>query len=642
MFTALFATRLPACLPKLAVTAVVCWGLGTNTNFDSTNITPALLWLAPSAAENAQASNDAATPLQVLSPKDAKLYEQIFAAQQQSDWKTADADIASLKDQRLLGHVLADRYQHQPATYEQLQAWLEKYADLPEAGEFYNQALALGGRKGANLPTPTSAGVWSGSDTYAISTGFRFTPVDRKATPAARRLIARLNHALHQGKPIAAETLLDGERRHRTLTPEEASNVEGLIAASYFYNGQTTFAHNMAEEGARQQNPLALWIAGLTAWKQGDPRDAGKAFTLLAAQSDLSGWDRAAAAFWASRALKRTGDMKDARYWLERAAQHPHSFYGLMAAQLLGDEASWSWELPKLDDQQLAMLSHQKAGAQALALLQIGQRDLAESELRHINPQGRRDLQEAMLALASDQRMPSLALQLGGVATKTNGEPYDAALYPLPPWEPTNGFTVDRALLFALMKHESQFDPLAVSDRGACGLMQLLPATAKLMSYDGAVKGAHSCSGTLLEPSVNIALGQKYVVNLEEQPLIGDNLLLLLAAYNGGPGKLAHWMHEDDKRSRHPVSHRRTFEKEDPLLFLESMPLRQTHDYVEQVLIHYWYYRARLGENEDSLGELAHGEWPRLKPPEQTRPLPKGTKEAMLTDGRIVLASTQK
>jgi hypothetical protein len=117
--------------------------------------------------------------------------------------------------------------------------------------------------------------------------------------------------------------------------------------------------------------------------------------------------------------------------------------------------------------------------------------------------------------------------------------------------------------------------------------------------------------------------------------------LLLLAAYNGGPGKLAHWMHEDDRKTKHPVSHRRIFEKEDPLLFLESMPLRQTHDYVEQVLIHYWYYRARLGESEDSLTELVHGEWPRLKPPEKVRPLPKGTKEAELPNGIIQLADNR-
>ena len=123
--------------------------------------------------------------------------------------------------------------------------------------------------------------------------------------------------------------------------------------------------------------------------------------------------------------------------------------------------------------------------------------------------------------------------------------------------------------------------------------------------------------------------------------LIGDNLLLLLAAYNEEACmcKLGRFMHEDSKHLTHIATLRHNFEKEDPLLFLESLPLRQTHDYVQQVLIHYWFYRARLGENESSLTELAHGQWPRLAPPDENRPLPKGTKEAALPVKNLVIVS---
>jgi soluble lytic murein transglycosylase-like protein len=220
---------------------------------------------------------------------------------------------------------------------------------------------------------------------------------------------------------------------------------------------------------------------------------------------------------------------------------------------------------------------------------------MAEDELRHLNPQGHHDLQEAMLALAEAARMPSVALQLGGLATNDNGKRYDAALYPVPPWEPEQGFQVDRALLYALIRHESQFDPTAVSDRGACGLMQLMPTTANLIA-NHRVAG-HGCSDRLLEPSYNMALGQKYVRHLAGQPMIGDNLLFLLAAYNGGPSKVSRWVDDDSRR--------------DPLLFIESLPVRETHDYVQQVLLHYWTYRARLAEPQTSLAQLAHGQWPR-------------------------------
>jgi soluble lytic murein transglycosylase-like protein len=206
------------------------------------------------------------------------------------------------------------------------------------------------------------------------------------------------------------------------------------------------------------------------------------------------------------------------------------------------------------------------------------------------------------------------------------------------------GFKIDRALLYALIRHESQFDPLAVSDRGACGLMQLLPATAKLMTDNVADRESErNCSGRLRDPAFNMALGQKYVRHLTDQPLIGDNLMLLLAAYNEGPGKLARGLHAGElkaKRMRGISSHRE-YEKEDPLLFLESLPTRETHDYIEQVLMHYWGYRARLDEPETSLTELAHGQWPRYAPPPATTHSPKGTREASLPADGLKVASNQ-
>ena len=198
-----------------------------------------------------------------------------------------------------------------------------------------------------------------------------------------------------------------------------------------------------------------------------------------------------------------------------------------------------------------------------------------------------------MLSLADKEHMPALALQLGSLATTEDGKLYDAALYPLPSWKPEAGFSVDPALLYAIMRRESQFNPEAVSPRGACGLMQLMPATAAVVSNEENI----GCTAAMREPARNIALGQDYVHHLSSLPMIGDNLLFLLTAYNGGPGNLERWM---DSSMRG-----------DPLLFIESLPSRETHDYVQQVLMHYWSYRARLAEPETSLSQIATGEWPR-------------------------------
>ncbi len=85
-------------------------------------------------------------------------------------------------------------------------------------------------------------------------------------------------------------------------------------------------------------------------------------------------------------------------------------------------------------------------------------------------------------------------------------------------------------------------------------------------------------------------LGQSYVKRFVARPatMIGDNLLFLLAAYNSGPeASLANWV--DSSTSK------------DPLLFIESLPVRETRDYIQQVLVHYWMYHDRLGQPETSL-----------------------------------------
>jgi len=75
-----------------------------------------------------------------------------------------------------------------------------------------------------------------------------------------------------------------------------------------------------------------------------------------------------------------------------------------------------------------------------------------------------------------------------------------------------------------------------------------------------------------------VKLGQQYVAHLIDQPYVGGNLFLIMAAYNGGPGNLIKWL--------------RALEGEgDPLLFIETIPNRETRGFVERVMANYWIYR---------------------------------------------------
>ena len=230
------------------------------------------------------------------------------------------------------------------------------------------------------------------------------------------------------------------------------------------------------------------------------------------------------------------------------------------------------------------------------ALLQMRETRRAELELRPLVYRGDTKLNEALIGVAERVGMPSLAMRvaLSDRDPATGESRFPGALYPIPNWRPADGFKVDRALLYAFMRQESAFNVRATSVAGARGLMQLMPATASMMARDK-LKGARAAE--LYDPELNLSLGQKYLGHLLEDPTVQGDLFRLAAAYNGGPGNLAKW-------------DRRQADMGDSLMFIESLPVHETRDFIERVLANLWIYRQRLGQESGSLDAVAAGERP--------------------------------
>lgn len=544
-----------------------------------------------------------------LSRADADRYRRIFDLQERGEWAAADTLIRLVRDDRLMGHVLYQRLMHPTAyrsSYAELHDWLADWGDHPGAERVY--ALALKRRSAGDPPPPPprpSPGMAPG---HHADAGFeRAIDVAPRGRGSARQAGAEAAWADGPPGPDEEQVQIAPRSAHRPVSEavRQADRDRMKEATGLFYGGKVDDAYELARAAAHRSGgslPRSHWIAGLAAWRLGSIEQAVRHFEALATAGALP-HDRAAGAFWAARGEEKLGRPAERRRWLALAARLPRTFYGMIAAREIGNDPDFRFHLPALTAHHVQALERTPATLRAVGLLQAGRRGLAEAELRRLDPRGDPLLEQALVMLVDAAGLPALSLHIGSVLSRPGGRPYDAALYPLPPWRPDDGFKVDRALLYALMRQESRFDQRARSSVGAAGLMQLMPKTASYMAGDAGID-----TDELFDPEINLELGQRYVAYLLERKEIDGDLILMMAAYNAGPGTLRRW------RSRMP-------DVDDPLLFLESLPSRETRRFIRQVLTGFWAYRQRLGQPDPSLDAVAAGSWPayiRLDMPPET------------------------
>lgn len=133
-------------------------------------------------------------------------------------------------------------------------------------------------------------------------------------------------------------------------------------------------------------------------------------------------------------------------------------------------------------------------------------------------------------------------------------------------------YGVDPFLITAVIREESKFMPKAQSKVGAKGLMQLMPETAQWAADQAGVTPFQE--ELLYEPEINIKLGAWYISNLSQQ--FQNNTVLVLAAYNGGRGRVKDWLNKGQ------IS---------PGGRVEELPIPETREYAKRVLCSYAKYR---------------------------------------------------
>lgn len=543
-----------------------------------------------------------------LTKADALLYKQIFAYQAVANWAKADKLVAKLGNHHLRGHVLYQRYMHPTAyitSFDELNGWMNAYADHPGADRIYKLALAkMPDDFEGHIRPPENSSYRGGLLSVLHDTSLTYLSPRKRSKEEA----GRINHLqrtvranISKGRPSEALNALKTMPAAKLLDSVEYDELQAAIANSYMLVGKLNAAKKLAMASAARSGakvPRAGWVGGLIAWRQKEYHQAASLFTQTARSAYSSSWFKGAGAYWASRSYMRAGKIREVSPWLEQAARYPRTFYGMIATKALGWDHDFNWHVPALTDKHIDTLSAEKAGLRAIALVAAGQHHLAEAELKNIDTQAKPALGEALLAYTVHKELPSFALKIAETTRHPQGGLYDAALYPLSPWATDHKHKVDRAIIHALIRQESRFNPYAESHSGATGLMQLMPRTASFVSGNSTYRtkeGLHS----LKDPRINLEIGEKYIRNLLDQDAVDNDLFSLAIAYNAGPGNLRKWKRE--------LAHI----QDDPLLFIESIPMAETRAFVERVMAFYWIYRIRLDQPTPSLQAVAEGTWPR-------------------------------
>jgi soluble lytic murein transglycosylase-like protein len=294
----------------------------------------------------------------------------------------------------------------------------------------------------------------------------------------------------------------------------------------------------------------------------------------------------------------QSGDPVKVITLLEFAAKQNPSFYGILAEHALGMDTSTGFSDPLLTPADFNDLMRAPSARRAVALWQIGENEFVGSELNRAFVNNDERLDPAMAALARGLGVPNVELR-ASEKSAARGIVL-TGLFPVPAYAPDGGYRIDSSLVLAFARIESRFQVAATSPAGARGLMQLMPATAKKLG----VKDPDD----LYDPGVSLAVGQRYIEQLLTE--LDGNLMEIGGAYNAGPLAVSRWLNTKAGRN-------------DPLLFVESMPVAETRSYVKRLMLYHWLYRRRFGQEAVSLDQASRGDWPIYRPTLSNAPPPQ-------------------
>jgi soluble lytic murein transglycosylase len=406
-------------------------------------------------------------------------------------------------------------------------------------------------------------------------------PADLQTSPGL--VYERARWRRRHGQDAGAQELLlalpgDHGQRPEKWWEERAIQVRNLLAQARSAEAYR-IASGHGQLAGTAQHAEAEWIAGWIAFRfLSQPALAGEHFGKMheAVNYPVS---RARAAYWRARVSAALGQASHAARWYRLAAQHSATFYGQLATEALERQAILRLQPTIVPNATQWNAFQRRDVVAATALLgELQQWQLFRAFVLQLAEDAKKPIEHVMVgALVRHYQRYDIGLRAAKLAARSGQQvvEYGYPLFRLPKVE------AEHALVFAVMRQESEFRATATSPVGARGLMQLMPNTAREVARDMGLP--YDLDRLLSDPEYNVQLGSGYLRDMLRE--FDGSYLLAVAAYNAGPGRVRQWLAAMGDPRRDQI---------DPIDWIESIPFEETRNYVQRVLENLQVYRQRL------------------------------------------------
>ena len=356
-----------------------------------------------------------------------------------------------------------------------------------------------------------------------------------------------------------------------SFLPNEWNKYRVRIARDAISNnndGELKMAYNIISNAGYltgEEYYIQQFLSGFIAFLSNDFHSAVIHFSNCGEYATHSN-EKGKAFYWLAMAYKKLGDENFYREALMKSAENKLSLYGQLAIddlhvnayEYVKNNIEYGVNIPALCKDAFFVASYisqlrYENSISGLLLDFIGS-----------NYENKNKLYNSLIVVNNDFRTNIALLYARYLRT------YDVALENItfPLMEMT-----DDSLINAIIQQESCFKTNAISDRGARGVMQIMPSTGKKIAQSMNIKYDHK--KLLHDRGYNVKMGQFYLRQLLDR--FNGHKLLALASYNAGSGNVLKWIQKNgDPRDMKT--------NEEIAMWIERIPFSQTRDYVIKIL----------------------------------------------------------